>query len=224
MRRSNNQYLVVVSIWMIATGAFGAEPRTGPQPVSPERAAILQIESIALPPVLFPGDVTNETLTSEVFEEMTLALALKGYVLHRVGRIEPRSDPNPAPLSELSAEALASLLPEGGTHYLLCWIDYSMDGTVGISAVLIDRMAKSVLWRNSSSQGRILFQTDTPMGIYIAAQSANAPWVPPALRQSEFDRVLNQINESGQGLLDTLSPVVGAMRGLLSTFPEKPMR
>lgn len=218
---------IVVSILSMAASAFGANS------ASSDRDAILQIESIALPPILLPGDLENEQLTREVFEELTLRLALKGYVLHRVARTMPRPGPNPPSLGDLTPDALADLLPDGGTHYLLCWIDHVQGGRRGdvhaaaslhLSAALIDRNARRVLWRNTGSQGRVKFSANTPFLAWLAFQHANQPYVPDVLRQSEFDRALRESTELGQGMLDLISPTVGAVRNLLSSFPERPMR
>jgi len=224
---------IVVSMLSMAVNAFGANPATSPPQFSPDREAILRIESIALPPVLLPGDLENERLTREVFEELTLVLALKGYVLHRVGRTALRSGPRPPSLGDLSADALADLLPDGGTHYLLCWMDNVQAGRGGdansatsihLSAALIDRNAKRILWRNAASQGRIAFPASTPLLTWLAFQHATQPYVPDALRQSEFDRALRESTELGQSLLDLVSPTVVAVRNLLGSFPERPMR
>ena len=227
------RHAIVASILSLAANAFGANPATSPPQFSPDREAILQIESIALPPVMLPGDLENEQLTREVFEELTLRLALKGYVLHRVARTTPRPGPNPPSLGDLSADALADLLPDGGTHYLLGWIDKVEGGRGGdanaaaslqVSAALIDRNAKRILWRNTGSQGRVQFPANTPFLTWLAFQHANQPYVPDALRQSEFDRALRESTDLGQRMLDLISPTVVAVRNLLSSFPERPIR
>jgi hypothetical protein len=217
---------------MVVAGC-GTAPTAPSLRSSPESDAIRRVDSIAVPPVMLPGDVHDERVTREAFEELTLLLALKGYVLHRVGRTVVRTASDLRPLGDLSPEELAAVLPDGGTHYLLCWIDALQGGRGGdpqktayvrVSAALIDRSGRRVLWRNFANQSSATFPVITPFSLEIARRQAQAPYVPPALRQSEFERSLREQAELGQMMASLVSPVTGAMRALLSSFPEREMR
>lgn len=197
---------------------------------SPRSQAVRRIESIAMPPVLLPGDVQDPGLTKQVFDQVALSLALKGYVMHRVGRPAPRAGSNPQPLGELSDAALAQLLPDGGKHYLLCWIEASPEGgadaaSVRIAAALIERETQLVLWRNAAVRaGERSLPEINLMAIAFARWSRQqSPYASPAIRQIEHDRAFNQIVESQKMLEQAIPQLPATLRVLLSTFPERPM-
>lgn len=204
---------------------------------SAESASIQEIQSIALPPVILPGGVYNAEVTRAAFDQMTLSLALKGYVMHLVEGLALDSSVDPSELRSADPAALAALLPEGGEHYLLCWIDYPPVGAGGsgpgadsvrASAVLIERRSKRILWQNFA------FHTASdPLQEQMAAffgalmlewMSPQPAFYTPIQRQIEFERRVDQLEESNRMLGALASPVAIATRALLTTFPEKPMR
>jgi hypothetical protein len=202
-------------------------------PDTPQSQDIRRIESIAMPPVLLPGDVHDAALTRQVFKELSLQLALKGYVMHGVDRPAPRVGPSPPPLSELSPEALAGLLPDGGTHYLLCWIEeLPGDGVPGvatlpsvrIAAVLIERPGRRVLWRNFVLAGGEEIPVVNLTALWFARwQRAQTPFASPVIKQLEYERAYNMFVDTQQMMARQASYLPGALRDLMSSFPVRPM-
>lgn len=233
VRRHSGRPATIILFSLIATSC-GTAPSVAQ---TAESESIREIQSIALPPVILPGGVHNDRITREAFEQLTMSLALKGYVMHRVKGLSIDSSVDPAALRGLGPEALSSLLPEGGTHYLLCWIDYTAAspgatavtaGPLRASAVLIDRNQKRVLWQNLA----YLPATDplqTKMAAFTGALMLNRMSPPPAfytpaMRQFDFENRMNQLEQGYQMAESLASPVANTLRALLSTLPERPMR
>lgn len=202
-----------------------------------ETADIRNVQSIALPPVILPGGVHDEGISNAAFEQLTLSLALKGYVMHRARDLALDSGIDPATLRDLGPEALAELLPEGSTYYLLCWIDYTPSSAAGgaanpdrlrASAVLIDRNQKRILWQNFAYQPA----TDplqSKMAAFVGAMllevaSPQPAFYTPIMRQIEFENRMNRLEQGYQMAESLASPVANVFRALLSSFPERPMR
>jgi hypothetical protein len=210
--------------------AGGATP---PAPVPIDLAAIRQIQSIALPPVILPGGLSSAVVTRETYKQLTLSLALKGYVMHLVDELVLESGVEPARLMELDPDSITALLPEGNTHYLLCWLE-EVPGTganpvrLRTSAALIERPSKRVLWKNFAYSP----ESDPfaeQMGAFFRAllldrMSPQRGFYTPVQRQIEFDRRVEQIEGSNRMIIELSSPAANSIRDVLSAFPERPMR
>lgn len=202
-------------------------------PDTPQAQDIRRIESIAMPPVLLPGDVHDAALTRQVFKELSLQLALKGFVMHSVERTAPRVGPSPPPLSTLSPEALADLLPQGGTHFLLCWIEemppsaataLGTPPSVRITAALIDRPGRRVMWRNFVLAGGEEIPVVNLSALWFARwQKSQSPFASPAIKDLDFERAYGTVADSQKMLARQESYLPGAARDLLSTFPVRPL-
>ena len=196
-------------VWMLPLLTLGCSSAPVAQiPATPEALAIRSIESIALLPVVFPGNQQDPRLTKVVFEALTLNMAEKGYVLERADGLPAATEVGPQLLQGANAERLAALLPASADYFLLCWVDelskeesiLSDTAAVRLSAVLLDRRHQRVMWRNS-----------------IKREEKNTLWNFSSGFMLTFVRWL--VDDSTQ-----LSVLSGGFRSLLAGFPAKPMR
>jgi len=198
---------VLASLACLLIAGCASAPPSAATRATPESDAIRRIESIALLPVVFPSPQEDPRLTSHVFNALTLALAEKGYVLHRAGPFAAADAVSPQQLRHADADGLIALLPDSGRHYLLCWIDeLTKDesllvdrASIRLTVVLIDRETRKVLWRNA--------EQNTATTYFMSLQTGVIPMV--------FVRAL--VDEQ------TLAVSRGFAR-LFAGFPEKPMR
>ena len=225
--------LAAVSVLSLIAAGCGTTPSLA---ATAESEAIRQIQSIALPPVILPGGVSNDGVTRAAFEQLTLSLALKGYVMHRVDSLVLDAGVDPAKLRELSPAALSELLPAGNSHYLLCWIDETpasggsgaKAGSLRVSAALVDRSGQRILWQNHAyhhSADPLQAEFAAFFGALMMELASPYPaFYTPIMRQTEFDNRMSLIADSNKLIAGLVPPVVIAIRALLSTFPERPMR
>lgn len=204
--RGSRRVALVSMLPILALGCSSAA--VSQAPATPEALAIRSIESIALLPVVFPGNQQDPRLTKVVFEAMTLSLAEKGHVLERSDGFLAATEVGPQHVQGASAERLTAQLPPNADHFLLCWVDemskeasvFSDTASVRLSAVLLDRRNQRVMWRNS-----------------IRREGSNTLWNFSSGFMLTFVRWL--VDDSTQ-----LAVLSGGFRQLLAAFPAKPMR
>jgi hypothetical protein len=200
-------HVALLALAVFAAGCASAPPAESRRATA-EAEAIRRIDSIALLPVVFPGNTQDPRLTKVVFDALTLRLAEKGHVLERAETFVGATEATLHHLKGASAERLAALLPASADYFLLCWIDdlskeesiLKDSATARLSAALIDRPNKRILWSNAITKTGTNYLWNFSTGFTVT--------------------VLRRLyDESTQ--LDVLK---ASFRELLAPFPEKPMR
>lgn len=171
---------------MIGVTLLGGCASPAPRAYTPEQQAITAIDSITILPIVCTAKTRPEQmekLLDKVFSSLTLDLALKGYVLRR-GRTWSESTPlTGAQVAALSPAELATLGPSDSNHILVCFLgDLSTNyavvakwSDIKLSAILIDKRAKRVVWQNSSKSGmqvNILFDAGYLVIPFLDTESA----------------------------------------------------
>ncbi len=177
-----------------------------PSSLSPQaKATILNIESMTLLPIIsdvpLPTETSQKVLTT-VHDRVALDLAFKGYVLEKAAVFSEKKTFTPEEVSKMSIEEVSLLGPQESQFLVLCFLkelDSSFfvlvqSATAGISAMIIDKRRKSVIWKNEDS-------SSSTAGIFL----------PPG-------GLLGMLVTDEEGV-----SIASSVRRLFSTIPEKPM-
>lgn len=172
---------LLLGLVMTDTGAALAADDAG-------TAALQQVESIMILPVVYPEGQTDEDrqerfdglygkLDEYIYKALLRKLALKGYVLDQPRGWFTPSDWNIETLKSLSPVQLAALAPERAEHVAFLFIE-NIDSTnqvvqssanATVSALIVNRNSGQVVWRRRVYEefSEHILQIFNPVGMLL---------------------------------------------------------
>jgi len=196
--------LPIVLSLLLSIGACAGVSRT-PSLSPQDRATILNIDSMTLLPIISDTPLPSESrqeILANVYDHVGLELALKGYVFEKADHFSSNNTFTPEEVAKMGVEEIALLGPEKSQYLVLCILQelnssfflIAQSASSGISAMIIDKYQKKVIWKNKDT-----------------SRSTTGLFLPPA-------------GLLGMLIMDEESAAIyGSIRGLFSTIPEKPM-
>ncbi|KAA3628204.1 MAG: hypothetical protein DWQ09_08700 [Proteobacteria bacterium] len=172
---------LLLGLVMTDTGAALAADDAG-------TAALQQVESIMILPVVYPEGQTDEDreerfdnlygkLDEYIYKALLRKLALKGYVLDRPRSWSVPPGWNVETLKDMTPDQLAALAPARAEHVAFLFIE-SIDSTnnvvqtsanAAVSAMIIDRETGTVAWRRRVEEefSEHILQIFSPIGMLL---------------------------------------------------------
>lgn len=139
-----------------------------------DAAALQQVETITLLPVLLPADIEVEDrkqFESAIFKELSRNLALKGYVLDKPRNWAQADDWTYENLAPMTPQQIAALAPESSNYFTLGFI-HSADSSsfvlwssaeASIAAFVVERDSGNIVWQNEESSEYIESWWSSPL-------------------------------------------------------------
>lgn len=143
-----------------------------------DEAALQNVESITLLPIVLPADVEFDNQQKGVQKarrELSRNLALKGYVLDTPRNWVPPEEWTYESMKDMTPNEIAALAPQSADDFAVGFIDsvassskvVASKATVNVSARIINRETGEVVWANSES--REIKENFISMGLFVMA-------------------------------------------------------
>ena len=138
----------------------------GPSMTSPsgkEGASVFKnVGTLTLLPIVSDTalkEESREKILSEVYENVSLDLALKGYVLEKADSFSDTDTIAPETVAQMSVKEMAQLGPADSHYLVLCVLHEFESSHIGvassaeakISALIIDKHQQRVIWKNETT-------------------------------------------------------------------------
>ena len=99
---------------------------------------------------------SRQDILEQVHEQVGFDLALKGYVFEKADQFSPNTTFSPEDVAKMGVEEIALLGPEDSRYLVLCILKeldssffvVALSASAGISAMIIDKHDKKVVWQN----------------------------------------------------------------------------
>ena len=166
-------------------------------------SAFRNVNTLTLLPIVSDTALQEESrqkILSEVYENVSLDLALKGYVLERADSFSDTATIAPETVAHMSVKEMAQLGPADSQHLVFCVLNDFQSSHIGVassaeaktSALIIDKHQQRVIWRNENTSSL----TNSILNVGAIVMLA--------------------IDEESQAIARSIG-------SLFSTIPEKPM-
>ena len=151
---------VVISLFVgLIIAGCASDTKRIPLYISSEPEVISSIEAITMLPVADLRKDKSSDKSDEVYKQLALELAVKGYVLQMSDQFSADRKVHPEEIKEMAIENIAKLGPKGNDYILICFLEdiHSSNAIiistaqVKASAVLIDKKNKRYLWKDRAT-------------------------------------------------------------------------